>query len=468
LKLFGLFSFFLSSTILLYGSPFADFQSVQMQAFRAFKNKNDIAFKKYLQQQWEKYNAYAGAKEYSTPKPLLEPHTQPSKIVSIGPRVFIQLQKAKKHVKEKEKLFIGNVSIDFFGSKIGFNIDTSIRNANFDPRTKTGIFNFYDALASSDYKGILQRVQDIDKSLHLNDWGVYMLVHKLALKLYDNPDNTVLFSWFMMNRLHYDVRIGYAGKHVVLLVYSKKMIYYKPKYIVNGKSYYVLSQYDQDSLGTLKTYIKSYPGAIKPLSLTLDTLPSFVKNMQKRSVTFSYQGNKYTITYPYNKNLIDFMATYPQANYVTYFDAPMELDTYNAIAKQMQDYLNGKHASEAMNFVLAFVQNAFKYETDKAQFGREKPMFAEETLYYPGSDCEDRSVLYAYLMSKFFGVGVMGVKYANHMATALQIPMQGESFTVDGNRYVIADPTYKNANIGEGMPRYQGVAPSEFIPVQIQ
>jgi len=122
--------------------------------------------------------------------------------------------------------------------------------------------------------------------------------------------------------------------------------------------------------------------------------------------------------------------------------------------------------SEAINFVLHFVQKAFKYERDNAQFGREKVMFSTETLYYNKSDCEDRTILFAYLVKKLFHISVVGVQYSDHMSTALYIPMRGDSVKVQRRKFVIADPTYINANIGMNMPKYKSKIPESFIMVR--
>jgi hypothetical protein len=122
-----------------------------------------------------------------------------------------------------------------------------------------------------------------------------------------------------------------------------------------------------------------------------------------------------------------------------------------------------KKMSEAMNIVLRFVQKAFKYERDKEQFGHEKVMFSEETLVYNASDCEDRAILFSNLIKELFGVSVVGVKYNDHMSTALYIPLQGDSIKVGKRRYVMADPTYVNANIGQEIPKYKNIRPDYFI-----
>jgi len=93
-------------------------------------------------------------------------------------------------------------------------------------------------------------------------------------------------------------------------------------------------------------------------------------------------------------------------------------------------------------------------------------MFAQETLYYDKSDCEDRAVLFASLVKEFFGLRVIGVKYKDHMATALYIPLDGDNVMVESKRFVVADPTYVNASVGVSMPKYRAMKPLEFIRIK--
>ena len=183
-------------------------------------------------------------------------------------------------------------------------------------------------------------------------------------------------------------------------------------------------------------------------------------------MSFVENGQKINIGFTYNKNIIDFMATYPQADYDTYFNAPLENSTHIQVARELKKHIDGKKMSEAMNFVLHFVQKSFKYQVDNQQFGREKVMFAQETLYFNKSDCEDRAVLFSYLIKELFGISVLGVKYKDHMATALYIPMEGDSIKVGSKRFVLADPTYINASIGQSMPKYKPKIPNSFIVVK--
>ena len=481
--------FLLLSSSLVAGS-FEDFKRVQQDSFKKYVDERDSAFNSYLKSQWKEYTAKKSEPLYEKEKPKSITPTLPKKIKSLGPKVHIKLkkiiqkpvvlklpiikkviviekQKKAKAVKiVKAKKIEKDVNFDFFGQEVSFYTDEKFKSAIFYPRNQKGIVNFFDVLASSDYSSTIQDINTIREKLALNDWAIYLLVTKLSESLFSTPDEVRLFSWFMFNKLGYAVKVGLANKHVVLMHYIKKNIYSTPNYTFNKKHFYVVANYAKGSVGKLYTYKQNYPDADKAMDLGLRKLPNFKKDIKSKNLSFREFGKTYSTTYHYDKNLLDFMATYPQADYETYFNAPMSESVYQEIAKDIKKYVDGKTSSVAINFVLSFVQKAFDYKIDQDQFGREKVMFAEETLYYDQSDCEDRAILFSYLAKELFGISVIGVKYKDHMATALYIPMTGDSVKSGGKKFVIADPTYVNANIGQSMPKYRRKIPQSFIYVK--
>lgn len=474
-KQFGLFSV----TLLLLSSSlpaqsFEDFKKTQNSSFTAYKDANDKVFNKFLQEQWKEYTGKKSKPLYEKQKPKSITPALQKKIVKIGPPVIIKIQKPKIIVEKKivaEKLVVKkekthDIYLSYFGQEIGFDIDDKFKNAKFYPLSQKGVSNFFNTLAMSDYEETIREIKSTSKALNLNDWGVYELVNLLSQSLFSNNDDRKLFSWFIFNKLGYEVKIGLSGKHIIAMYYSKKIIYSTPSYTFKKKKFYVISYYAKGSIGRVYTYKQDYPGANKPLDLSLTSLPNFQKNLQHKTVSFKEFGKEYSSSYSYDKNLIDFMATYPQADYDTYFNAPLSEGTYDQIAKDIKHYVDGEKSSVAINFVLRFVQKAFKYERDQAQFGREKVMFANETLYYNKSDCEDRAILFSTLVKRLFHISVIGVRYKDHMTTALYIPMKGDSVKEANKRFVIADPTYINANIGQSMPKYKSKIPQDFIVVR--
>lgn len=509
---FGRFSFIILLMICaLNAQSFKDFKTSQTQSFGNYKELKDKEFKKNLTGQWRAYNVYRGVKLYEKPKPKSIVSAKTIKTKSIGPIVnvkiipekkvlvdavvfkkdkdFVTLDKKapsfdtkvdnlivikekdgnillKSDLKSKTSLVKKDINFNFFGSELGFNISANLKKSKFYPKNQKGIVNFFDTAASSEYEGLIDDIKSVSKDLGLNDWGIYLLVQNISKKAFTNSDDKKLFSWFIFNKLGYAVKIGLSNKHIVLMHYSKKTIYSTPSYSFLNKKYYVISHYAKRNIRSLYSYKQDYPDATKAMDLSLDKLPNFVKDMQNKTLKFKEFGNSYAVSFKYNKNIIDFMATYPQADYETFFNAPIEKETYKDIASDLKKYIDGKRASDAINFVLHFVQNSFIYETDQQQFAREKVMFAQETLFYNKSDCEDRAVLFSYLMKELFSIGVIGVKYKDHMATALNIPMQGDAIKAGSKRFIIADPTYINASVGQSMPKYKPIKPESFIVVR--
>jgi hypothetical protein len=478
-KQFGLFSLAVILSSSLLTASFEDFKRSQADVFQKYKDENDAAFNRFLKAQWKAYNVHKGVKVYEEPKPKKIPKVKLVEARKVGPKVNMIIPKISKKKNDEpktvKKLIIlekttvtkkTDINFDFFGTSIGLNVSKGIKNANFYPTNQKGIANYFDKVATSEYDELLADIESIKKDLKLNDWGLYLLVEKLSKEVYSNDDNSKLLAWFIFNKLGYAVKVGLANKHIVMLHYSEKIIYSTPNYNFGKNKFYVVSNYAKGKVGRLFSYEQNYPGSDKPLDLSLNNLPLFAKNTKSKELSFSEFGNDFKVSITYNQNLLDFMATYPQADYDTFFNAPMDKETFNQLAKAIKKHVDGKKMSEALNFVLHFVQKSFKYQMDDEQFGHEKVMFAQETLYFDKSDCEDRAVLFSRLVDKLFGIGVIGVKYSDHMATGLYIPMEGDSVKAGTKRFVIADPTYVNSTIGQSMPKYKPKKPESFIVIK--
>ncbi len=504
-RLFGRFSIaFVLLATLAHAQSFSEFKREQAAAYKQYKDERDNAFANYLKEQWEAYKKFVSPPLYEKPKPKTIPKTKPKPVKKAGPRIIVktppppkilkpklpsdvtvpkeQLPKAKKEPQELKEPTImppkkqpkpqivrkKDVEFDFFGSALGFDIPKGLRSAKFYPNNQKGIANFFDAAASSDYEKLIADINDVRQSLRLNDWGVYILVDTIAHHTYKYEDEAQLFDWFILSKMGYAVKAGLANGRALSMYYSKKIIYATPNFRFGKKRYYLFSHRNKKNVSAVYTYKQDYPDATKPIDLSLRELPLFEPDYEQKEVDFSHLGKHYEVSYKYNKNLVHFFSTYPQADYATFFNAPVDDVTHATLVASLRRYINGKKASEAMNFVLNFVQTAFRYETDQQQFGKEKVMFVEETLFYPASDCEDRAILYSYLTKELFHVPVLGIKYPNHMATALYVPLDGDKIRIKGREFVVADPTYINATIGEAMPQYKGKMPQEFIYVTLK
>ena len=132
----------------------------------------------------------------------------------------------------------------------------------------------------------------------------------------------------------------------------------------------------------------------------------------------------------------------------------------------MRSIIDGETQIEAANILINFVQTAFEYKTDEEQFGYERTLFGDEMFYYPYSDCEDRSVLFSILVRELLGLDVVLLNYPGHLATAVHFTeeTQGHYMTIDNKNYVVCDPTYIGASVGDVMPQF-GNVPAKIIRI---
>lgn len=464
-KLFGRFSILLAlSFITLNAKSFEDFKRSEAKTSQTYQDERDSTFSKYLLQHWRAYDVQISDSLYEKNKPKEIFPTSEKKLKPVGPKISIRVKDIiKSNSISIDTVEQKDINFDFYGTYLEFNIPDGIKKANFYPQSQKGISNFFSSAASSEYDSLIFSIKDISKKMNLNDWGVYLLVSKISNTLFTNQDNSRLLSWFIFNKMGYILKIGLASRHVILMHYSKKIIHSTPYYMFGDKTYYVVSNNVKEDVGRVFSYNQNYPDSTKELDLSLKNLPNLSQNIKTKTLKFKYFGKTYSIPFEYNENLINFMATYPQANYETFFNAPLSDITYKSIALSLKKHIDGKKASDALNFVLSFVQKAFKYERDNQQFGKEKVMFAQETLYFDKSDSEDRAVLFSYLVKELFSISIVGVKYTNHMATALNVPIKGDTVKIGSKKFVLADPTYINATIGMSMLQYKRVIPQSYI-----
>ena len=440
------------------------------QAVQDFIAKNDAEFAKFLEEDWRMFQAFQGMVRDEKPKPKTIPIAEEKKeIVYTGKKVE-KISAPVKQKQEKVEPIIKstfrqnvqkeNIALNFFTVRLDLEFDAKMRTLGLSNINNESISRCWEIFSSSDYKPLVDQILSYKNSMSLNDWGFIILLHEIGMEMFNKPNNeSNLFTWFMMSKAGYDIKIGYNNSDVLLLIPTNNMIYSTPYLVFNNQKYFILSlnEMADSSPGVIYTYDGEYSGANKQISMGIDKSPVFSKQKLKREYKFKYKDTNYTVPVIFYKDAIDFFEYYPQTNFEVYFSSNVTPSADYSFLIAFKPFIENKTEPEAVNMILRFVQTAFKYKTDGEHFGREKPLFPEETLFYEYSDCEDRSILFAHLVRKLLGLEVIGLNYPSHIATAVKFdaPVQGDFITYNQTKYLICDPTYINADIGQCMPQYK-------------
>jgi hypothetical protein len=447
--------------------------------YEIYRSEQDREFSSHLKSQWLEFQVFQGKVRDPRPKPKVIPaapvvlETPPKDV----PKPQVAPVKAPPPVPtpppptKPPELARQILGLEFYGNPVILPYDPQWRNAAIRTIDPAGLAAFWDSISATRYQPTLLAIANMRAEMHLDDWGHVALWQEVAKSLQpDHPAEQQLLLWFFLVKSGVDVRLGYSGHQVFLLIAVKQPVY-AVSFIKLGKNtYYALLNTDRGkNLRSFSTYEANYPSPLQPLDLK-GAGTSFTKSAPaEKRVSFDYQGHPVDIKYAYDRRLVQYMADFPQMDFELYFATQASPSAREPLLQALRQHIQGMRQEDAVNFLLAFVQKAFAYKTDQDQFGYEKYFFVEESLHYPYSDCEDRSALFAWLVRELLGLKTVGLHYPGHMTTGISLkePQRNQS-TVEwqGERFVIADPTYINASVGMAMPSYAKLQPLRIIPAQ--
>jgi len=352
--------------------------------------------------------------------------------------------------------------VSFYGTDFKYYYNDDLKVYLATKLSKDAIADYWVGMNSKNYKDCIAQAKYYRDKYQLNDWGYLNVLYDYSKVIYPkNPNERYMFCWFMLIKSGYLARVGFMENRIGLLIGSKHNLFGKLFYSQKDIDYrffcVVLDDKETEWSGNIKIYKEDFPTAINPFEFNLTASPLLPEVVGTRRIIFSYGDKKYDIELNYNKNVIYFFKNYPFSDFSIYFSSPPSSLAENSLANSLKPLIKNKSEYEAVNFLLRFVQSATEYKTDQEQFEKEKPLFVEESLCYAYSDCEDRAVLFSYLVRELLGLGVIGIDYPNHIATAVNFKseVKGTFFSHNNKKYVICDPTYLDADVGMLMPGYE-------------
>lgn len=299
----------------------------------------------------------------------------------------------------------------------------------------------------------------------LNSYLTFRLAESTVAQLAPKADamSQVSAVHYIMNALGNDFRIGYSvNGHVPLyLMPFDQIVYGSTLLTLGGRNYTAFMPTGME-------------GATPKGSIATPVLPTGgdhgkSSNLKIHGLRLPYKPHHYkltgggiTIEGDVNENLFKMLYKYPQMPTEDFASSVLDDNVRREITDQVNAQLAGKPEVDAVNQLMSFFHQGFKYATDQERHGFEKPYFLEENLYYDRNDCEDRAIFFTYLLWNALGKENMLIAYPGHESAAVHLGqgVRGTVYTVDGVDYYSADPTYIGSNVGMCGSAYKNVTPT--------
>lgn len=451
-------------------SDYQAFRKGVLDNYGSFRKTVLENYAKYLQGVWDEYEQFKGIKRDHEPKPSIAPKAdvKPQDVTPIqsAPEVKPTVQPVPTDnpipVKPIAPCTLPNMSFPFYGMKLS----TVLCHAQtIDGIEHQAIAKAWDAYRQDRVmKDVLLSLQSLAMAYDLNDWFTFELVRNYTEALCKNHESKTVLQHFLLVNMGYDVRLASCGNQLLLLVPFTQQVYERSYLVIDGKKYYVFDDHSTSKIQNAGVYTCRLPNETdKGRNIDLTIRGGNIGIKTGVAHRFSMSDGKISLQGFVDEGTMEAIRRYPQMDIPFYAMSTIDSKFHQSLLAQVNEQIRGCSEKEAVARILHFVQYAFDYAADREQHGYEKPYFIEENFYYPKNDCEDRAILFAFLVHNLLGLDVHLVQYPGHECTAVNFSttqMNGDGYMYKGKAFYICDPTFIGASIGQCMPGYRNVKPT--------
>lgn len=449
---------------------FRDFYRQRNEEFKDWRAKANAEFTEYLAAAWEEFLLMRGKEDPIGQLPDKPTYYNPEDAeggvhgLPIGEFMSVPAPKMLPAISATYST-PNQVDVDFFGVHTMIPFSENMKLPRLKAEEKA-VSQGWEFLSKSDYMQTVDALKSAKSIYSLSDWALYTAIKKLTDAIYieEYVNEKILTQMFLLCQLEYKVRVGSCDNELIILLPFQSTIYQVPYVAGEDDDFYVFSYSRLNDNSPIYTFTEDFSAAEKKIDLVVDN---------QLKVAFDlYQDkdlSKWTsiigedIVVPINLPSVKFYLDYPQSDLMTYHKSGVDTELKKAVFKPvrykiLKDEMNEQ---QAVTFVLNLIQKGFAYKTDYEMFGRGKPLFIEESFYYGSNNCKDRVLIFSWIVKDLLGLDVVLFRYQGHVACGVHLPddVKGDSFTYEGRRYVMCDPTYIGAPIGATMTKYRGVEP---------
>lgn len=324
-------------------------------------------------------------------------------------------------------------------------------------------------MAQTNFEDIIETFKTFTDTHNINEWGYAMLLKDYARQTFRSHNEAVFLSWFLLHNSGFHANGGYRDNQLFLLMPVSEKLFEKSYYSLDEHlpRFYVMQagHSAETKPGSIHTYKPDEDQRLRVLSMNINQAPKSTV-FENKPLQFGFAGQQYTFELSYDRSYVSLLGEFPIMRPEVMFAAPASSRLHEQLKSQIEPVIGQLSTQQALDFLLRFTQKAFEYQTDTEQFGYEVYMTPDQILHFPYSDCDDRSIFFAYLVRNFMDREVIAVSWPGHLATAVEVSedIEGDLITFNEKTYLICDPTYIGADAGYTMPQFvnQPVQPHPF------
>ena len=189
----------------------------------------------------------------------------------------------------------------------------------------------------------------------------------------------------------------------------------------------------------------------KVFHLNHSTYPKLGEEYSLKKLEVWYQKQKYCFSFKINNDLVSYYRDLPNLYWSKiYLNYGFSNGLNSTLIPLLKKNLAPFNELEQLQFILNFVEQSTRHKSDLDDNGIETWLFPEEVLASQYSDCEDKSILFAYLVDALLGLKIVIFNYGldsdvGHANVGVNVKYWGQKkldfYLYKGEKYIICDPS---------------------------
>lgn len=431
-----------------FSEIYDEFKKSSHQNYNSFRDECNQKYADFLRTAWDWYQGKAPMpipkeKNPVPPRPYKPINESPIAVepTPVNPVEPKPQPKPISPIRENPNPVEIILPVKFFGITSEIRLPEVAKSKLIDT-SPNSLGNAWEALCTEEMNNTIRDCLETRIRYNLCDWAYLQFLQEMASQYCSDVNTATLLTAFIYCQTGYQMRLGDDSGKLVMLISSDHYIYEMPYYIIDGAAFYPLGE-TSNQLRICNANFESET----PISLYINDEQLLGPDMSEDRSIKSKRFSEVEATSQVPIELIKFYNDYPTSaaynnpltRWAMYANTPLAEKTKELLYPDLKKSIDGDSALEAANKLLNWVQTGFVYEYDEVVWGHDRAFFAEETLYYPYADCEDRSILFSRLVRDLLGLDVALIYYPGHLATAVKFntDVRGDAMLINGEKYIV-------------------------------
>lgn len=333
--------------------------------------------------------------------------------------------------------------------------------------------NYYQKeLSEEDFEYFNRQIEDYVQKLYLDDYGRKLLFEHFFNQYFEEENTSTLFySWYFLNKLSYNVIL--VNQNCIWEIFTTSTDSIRmPSINIENNIYYLLNNKSKinirhlDDIYIYTDYIEN-KGA-KSMSISSLKLDSFYLEPKNINIEFAFGEKNYFYTVIGNLNISNYFLELPNFEHLNvFYEIGCENNLKNTLIDFIEKSTQALDFQKSINFALKFVQDGIQYNEEDSLNHNSIWQFPETTLLLKKGDCEDKSILFAYIVKNVFDLECILLDYGDHVNVGVSVNMDCKPSNLDlvqykGLNYYVCEPTGRGFVFGQMPKEYKLVIPKIY------